>query len=239
VGLPGSLKITLACLDLAGTTVADRGAVETAFAEALGTLGIARGTAGFDRAMAVIGESRGQPKIDVFRQVFAGDEALAQTAALSFERSYGSVIDRVGLEPMPGAEAVLDKLAGAGVRICLTTGFSATTMARVLDTLGWWRRVDLTVGPDDVAGRGSPHPDLVWAAALRLGVEDVRHIAVCGDTAAGMACGRRAGAGTVAGVLTGAHDRTRLLAAGATHVLDSIAGLPELLLASGVALAGI
>jgi hypothetical protein len=31
----------------------------------------------------------------------------------------------------------------------------------------------------------------------------------------------------------------RLLAAGATHVLDSIAGLPELLLASGAALAGI
>jgi hypothetical protein len=101
-GFAGSLKITLACLDLAGTTVADRGAVETAFAEALGTLGIGRGTAGFDRAMAVIGESRGQPKIDVFRQVFAGDEALARTAALSFERSYGSVSRMYGTSRYAG-----------------------------------------------------------------------------------------------------------------------------------------
>jgi phosphoglycolate phosphatase len=44
-----------------------------------------------------------------------------------------------------------------------------------------------------------------------------------------MLSGRRAGASIVAGVLTGAHDGTALTAAGATHVLETVADLPALL----------
>ena len=227
-------KITLTCLDLAGTTVADQGLVESAFVDALATLGIVAGTAAFDQAMTRVRECRGRPKVEIFRQLIpegaVGGEAWAQTANLSFERSYDAAIDRVGLAPVPGAEAALDKLAGAGVRLCLMTGFSRGTLGRVLDTLDWWKRVDLVICPDDVGGRGRPWPDLVLTAALRLQVEDVRHVAVCGDTASDILSGRRAGASIVAGVLTGAHDREQLLGAGATHVIDSIADLPDLVL---------
>jgi phosphoglycolate phosphatase-like HAD superfamily hydrolase len=41
-----------------------------------------------------------------------------------------------------------------------------------------------------------------------------------------MRSGRRSGASIVAGTLTGAHDRPRLEAAGATHVIPSITALP-------------
>jgi phosphoglycolate phosphatase-like HAD superfamily hydrolase len=93
--------------------------------------------------------------------------------------------------------------------------------------------VDLVICPDDVGGRGRPWPDLVLTAALRLQIEDVRHVAVCGDTASDMLSGRRAGASIVAGVLTGAHDRAQLVGAGATHVIDSVADLPDLVLGAG------
>jgi phosphoglycolate phosphatase len=225
----GAARITLACLDLAGTTVADGDTFETALAEAIATLGVVSGTGAYDRAMAQARESRGRPKIEIFRRLFPADEARARTANLAFERSYDSVIDRIGLSPMPGAEAALDKLAGAGVSVCLMTGFGRTTMGRILDTLGWWQRVDLAICPADVA-RGRPWPDLVLTAALRLNVDDVRHIAVCGDTDSDMLCGRRAGASVVAGVRTGAHDPERLRDAGATHIIDSIADLPDLVL---------
>ncbi|HWF22521.1 MAG TPA: hypothetical protein VG226_10270 [Acidimicrobiales bacterium] len=43
-----------------------------------------------------------------------------------------------------------------------------------------------------------------------------------------MSTGIRAGAAVVAGVLTGNGDRTRLLAAGATDILESVAELPGL-----------
>ncbi|WP_328600865.1 HAD-IA family hydrolase [Actinomadura physcomitrii] len=227
--MSGAAPITVACIDLAGTTVADGGAVETAFAEAIAALGIVSGTAAHDRAMDRVRASRGGSKIEIFRSLF--DEPRAQAAHLAFERSYDQLVDRHGLRPVPGAERALERIRGAGVRVCLLTGFGRRTQARVLDALGWWDRADLTLCPED-AGRGRPWPDLVLTAALRLGADDVRHIAVCGDTANDMLTGRRSGASIVAGVLTGAHDRDRLLAAGATHVLPSVAALPDLVLAT-------
>ena len=222
-------RITIACLDLAGTTVADGDAVETAFAEAIATMGIVSGTAAHERAMARVREARGRPKIEIFRTLFAGDEARAQAAHLSFERSYDLVIDRRGLAPLPGAESALERLTGAGIRVCLLTGFSRRTLGRIVDTLGWWGRVDLVLSPED-GGRGRPWPDLILSAALRLGIDDVRHIAVCGDTENDVLSGRRAGASIVVGVLTGAHDTDRLRMAGATHVLPSVAEFADLAL---------
>ncbi|TDD90757.1 HAD family hydrolase [Actinomadura rubrisoli] len=218
--------ITIACLDLAGTTVADGDTVETAFTEAIAALGIVSGTAAHERAMTRFRESRGGSKIGIFRSLF--DEARAQAANMAFERSYDQLVNRRGLRPIPGADDAIERIRGAGIRVCLLTGFGRRTQAGILDTLGWWDRVDLTLCPED--GRGRPWPDLVLMAALRLGADDVRHIAVCGDTANDMLSGRRSGASIVAGVLTGAHDRPRLLAAGATHVLPSVAALPDLIL---------
>ncbi|MGP4023059.1 HAD family hydrolase [Actinomadura sp. 3N407] len=223
--------ITVACLDLAGTTVADGDTVRTAFAEAIAALGIVSGTAAHERALARFHESCGGSKIDIFRSLF--DEPRARAANLAFERSYGQLVDRHGLKPVPGADRALQRIRTAGVSVCLLTGFGRSTQARILDTLGWWDRVDLTLCPEDVP-RGRPWPDLVLTAALRLGADDVRNIAVCGDTAADMLSGRRSGASIVAGVLTGAHDRHRLLAAGATHILPSVAALPDLVLPAPV-----
>ena len=80
--------------------------------------------------------------------------------------------------------------------------------------------IDLALCPEDVP-RGCPWPDLVLAAMLRLGVEDVRETAFAHGTASGVLCGRRSGAGIVAGVLTGGHTRDRLRHAGATHLIGA------------------
>lgn len=67
-------------------------------------------------------------------------------------------------------------------------------------------------------------------AFLRTAVaDDVRQLAVVGDTSYDMLSGVRAGAGLVAGVLTGAHDADALRAAGATQVLDGVGQLPGVL----------
>lgn len=221
-------RITLACLDLAGTSVADGGGVERAFAEALATQGIVPGTEAYGRSMAHVRDARGQSKLRVFHQIFSDDDR-ARAANHSFERAYDSIIDRVGLAPIPGAEAAIDKLTEAGIRVCLTSGLGRTTLGRVIDTLGWWKRADLLICPDDAGGRGRPYPDMILTAALTLQVDDVRHIAVCGDTTSDILSGHRAGASIVAGVLTGAHDRSQLESAGATHVLGSISDLPDVI----------
>ncbi|GAT69093.1 haloacid dehalogenase [Planomonospora sphaerica] len=222
--------IKLACLDLAGTTIGDVAMVERAFAEAIATQGIVPGTGAYARAMVHVHRSRGCPKIDVFRGIFPDNEAQAQAANLTFERSYQGAIDRSGLLPVPGTVEALEKLQGSGVKVCLITGFSRSTLNHVLAALSWSDRIDLALSPEDTGGRGRPRPDMVLTALLRLGVEDVREVAVAGDSESDMLCGRRAGASVIAGVLTGSHSRERLLKGGATHVLDSIADFPGLVL---------
>jgi phosphonatase-like hydrolase len=221
--------VRLACLDLAGTTIGDIAMVERAFAEAIATQGIVPGTSAYARAMVHVHRSRGCPKIDVFRGIFPDNEAQAQAANLTFERSYEGAIERTGLIPVPGTVEALEKLRAADIQVALITGFSRGTLGRVLAALGWHDKLNLALCPEDV-GRGRPYPDLVLTAVLKLGIDDVRQVAVAGDSENDMICGRRAGAGMVAGVLTGVHSRERLLGGGATHIIDSIADFPGLLL---------
>ncbi|MEU0521028.1 HAD hydrolase-like protein [Streptosporangium sp. NPDC006007] len=221
--------IRLACLDLAGTTVGDIAMIERAFAEAIATQGIVPGTGAYARAMVHVHRSRGCPTIEVFRGIFPDNEAQAQAANLTFEHSYEGAVRRSGLIPTPGTIEVLDSLRDADVKICLITGFSRSALSRVLTALSWSDRIDLALSPED-AGRGRPMPDMVLTAVLRLGIQDVRQVAVAGDSESAMLCGRRSGASAVAGILTGVHSRERLLKGGATHILDSITDLPALVL---------
>jgi phosphoglycolate phosphatase len=220
--------VTLVCCGLIGTTVTDNGMVERAYAEAIATQGVVTGTTAYARCMAGVHKSRGQATIDVLRGMFPDSEARAQAAQLTFDRSYSGSVDRSGIVAMPGAELAIEKLRGNGIRVVLISGFSRNLLGLVLDTLGWWDRIDLALSPDEVP-RGCPMPDPVLAAMLRAGVTDVRETAVVHGTESGVRCGQRSGAGLVAGVLTGTHTAERLRRAGAHHVLGSIAGLPDLL----------
>jgi phosphoglycolate phosphatase len=205
-----------------------------AFAEACATQGIVPGTAAYTHCMVGVHQAQGQSAVDVFRGLFPEGDGRAEAAALSFERSFRTAVDRTGVGPMPGAEEAIGKLSDAGVRVCLTTGLSRRLLGLVLDTLGWWRLVDLTLCPEDVP-RGCPWPDLMLTAMLRLGVEDVRSAAFAGSTASEIQCGKRSGASLVAGVLAGSHTADRLRTAGATHLIDRIAQLPGLMLESSAA----
>ncbi|WP_264014775.1 phosphonatase-like hydrolase [[Mycobacterium] manitobense] len=219
----------LAVLDMAGTTVADDGLVIRAFDEAATEVGVPVDGADREYARRYVLDTMGQSKIEVFRALF-GAEERAQQANAAFEKTYEHYVDG-GVQPITGAAEAISQLRSAGVKVALTTGFSPGTQHRILTALGWEDIADLTIAPGDGV-RGRPHPDLVLTALMRAGVDDVAHVAVAGDTASDILSGRRAGAGLVAGVLTGAHDEQALRGAGATHVLRSVADLPSLLLSN-------
>ena len=228
----GSMPISLVCCSLIGTVVDDAGTVDRAYTEAIATQGVVTGTTAFARCMAQVHQERGRYAADVLQDMFPDSLARGQAAHLALDRSYCDAVGRVGAAPIPGAAEAIEKLKGAGIRVCVITAFSRRVLNLVLDTLGWWDRIDLALSPEDVP-RGAPFPDLVLAAMLRLGVTDVRETAVVHDTASGILCGRRSGAGLVAGVLTGAHSGDRLRRAGAMYLIPSIAQLPDLLAPAG------
>ncbi|MFI6314911.1 phosphonatase-like hydrolase [Nocardia fusca] len=222
--------ITLVVMDMAGTTVADDGAVIRAFDDAATAVGVPGTGPERDAARRYVRDTMGQSKIAVFRTLF-GSEELAAQANTAFEAAYARHVDDGGIAPIPGAEKAITRLREAGIKVALTTGFSPATQQRILTALGWTDLADLVLAPAD-AGRGRPYPDLVLTALLRAEADDVRHVAVVGDTASDIATGLRAGASIVVGTLTGAHDAHTLREAGATHVLDSVADLPALLLSA-------
>jgi phosphonatase-like hydrolase len=230
----GVPPVSLVCCGLIGITVDDGVILERAFTEAFATQGIVPGTAAYARSMVRVHQSRGQSAVDVFRSLFPDAPGRAEAATLAFDRSYRSSVDRSGLAPMPGAEQAISEIQAAGARICLITGLSRSLLSLVLDTLGWGRRVDLVLSPEDVT-RGYPWPDLMLTAMLRLGVTDVRDAAFAGGTESGILSAKRSGAGIIAGILTGGHTAGRLQGAGATHLLDRIAELPALIAGRGEA----
>ncbi|MFG2717146.1 HAD family hydrolase [Streptomyces sp. NPDC048416] len=219
----------LVVLDMAGTTVADGGLVERAFASAAKLLGVDPGSAEHAAMLDHVRATMGESKISVFRHLF-GDESRARAANAAFEEAYGTLVDGGLVAPVPGARDAIERLLSEGRTVVLSTGFARVTQDAILTALGWQDLVPLTLCPADAGGRGRPHPDLVLSAFLRTrAVESVRDIAVAGDTSYDMLSGVRSGAGIVAGVLTGAHAREALAGAGATHVLGSVAELPDTL----------
>jgi phosphoglycolate phosphatase len=140
-------------------------------------------------------------------------------------------VDRFGVLPLPGANEALAKLSAAGVKICLMSSLSKSPLSLLLRHLDWSHRADLVLSMDDV-DQGFPWPDLILTAVLRLGIGDVREVAMVTSTEGGALAARRAGSPFVVGMLSDVDDASRLRRAGATHLLSDIGELPDLVTTS-------
>lgn len=224
--------LELAVLDMAGTTVLDDGVVEQAFQRAAERTGVADRMP-WAEALDYVRVTMGQSKIDVFTHLSGGDVLAAARATAEFEGAYAEIVAEQGVSEIPGAGDAIQDLKDAGLAVVLTTGFAPVTRDVLLNGLGWGDLIDLALSPVD-AGRGRPAPDLVLTALLRTGATRVSAVAVAGDTTSDIESGRRAGAGFVAGVLSGAHDHRALSAAGADAVLADVTGLRGVLAERGL-----
>jgi phosphoglycolate phosphatase len=221
-------RYSVICLDMAGTTVRDDNTVMEAFAAAISSrsLPVPEYRSAMEYARATMGHS----KIEVFRHIL-GDEDAAQEANAVFEKHFSGAVADGGISPMPGAEDLFAACRSAGIKVCLSTGFSPLTRDAIIAALGWGPLVDLLLSPAD-AGRGRPWPDMPLTSLIRLGGDSVSSLAVVGDTPSDVESGLRAGAGLVVGVLSGRTPRADLEAVpaatglpGAPLILDSVADL--------------
>lgn len=219
--------ITVAVLDMAGTTIADEGVVEASFHQAMESSGIGAGTDGYLAALDYVRATMGQSKIEVFRHLLQ-DEAAAQQANSAFEVAYAEHVRDGGVKALAGARDTIELLRANGMKVALTTGFAVATRDLILAQVGWNDLVDLTLAPSEV-GRGRPYPDMNLTALMRLGGRSVAELLVVGDTASDMVAAASAGAALRVGVLTGAGTEADLRASGASHVLDDVTALPGLL----------
>src|ERR1700751_4128422 len=149
-------RISVVWLDMAGPTVRDEGTVMSAFTAALteATMPVRD----FIAAMKYARETMGQSKIEVFRHILQSGEA-ARKANATFESSYATAVRAGEIAAMPGARELFAACRAAGIKVCLSTGFSPATRDSIIEALGWGGLVDLVLSPAD-AGRGRPLPDM-------------------------------------------------------------------------------
>jgi trehalose 6-phosphate phosphatase len=107
---------------------------------------------------------------------------------------------RAGVEPAPGAEALLRALRPSGIRTAVVS--SSRNCAAVLEAAGLAGLVDARVDGLDAAAlhlAGKPAPDLFLEAARRLSVAPGRSV-LFEDAIAGVEAGRRGDFSRVVGV---------------------------------------
>ena len=202
--------------DMAGTTVADGGIIETAVRDVCGDA--------FDQQAFVT--TRGGSK-DAMFEALLGRERAADAMA-QFNQRVLELIRLGRIEPIAGAEACFSELRTRGIGVCLTTGFADDIRLAVIDHLAWNDIIDASVSSvGEIAAR--PAPDMINLMANHMEITDPTTVAVVGDTVNDLRAASAAGAGLRVGVLTGAHDEILLRTADPTHVVDSIVVMPDLI----------
>ena len=217
-------KIQLVVCDLAGTTIRDSGQVTDAFTTALASHGL---TVTPEQLNAI----RGSSKRDAVRAfVPDGPHHVRQVEDVytSFRRNLADRYRSRGVTAVPGVEDVFRWLRSHDVRVALNTGFDSDITELLLGALHWdLDTVDAVVCGDDVP-EGRPAPHLIFRAMEACATNDAQQVANVGDTVLDLEAGHRAGVRWNIGVLSGAHGRRRLASAPHTHLLASIADLPDL-----------
>lgn len=210
--------------DLDGTLVDSEPLIGAALAETLATHG-------FDFDPSTVGRVVGPPMTVMIQQITGVPLEAAERLYEEYSRCY---LERHAprTQPLPGAVALLDALAGAGVPLALVTNKHERSARTVLGYLGWTERFPVVSAADNVS-RVKPDAAHALEAARALGAA-IAETALVGDLDVDMACGRSAGLLRVIG-LAGGMTAEELLAAGATHVAHSLGEVGDHL---GLALAG-
>jgi phosphonatase-like hydrolase len=210
---------SLVILDMAGTTIEDRGQVPAAFAAALAANGITVSSEDITRV-------RGASKRQAIRALLPpGEEHRTEGIYEQFRHELASRYASDGVRAMPGAAETIRHVRARGAKVALTTGFDRDLATMLLASVGWTRNtIDALVCGNDVLN-GRPAPDLILLAMKIASVLDPDRVANVGDTTLDLESAARAGVRWNIGVLSGAHRRDALEQAPHTRLIQSVADL--------------
>ncbi len=221
-------KIRLVVFDVAGTIIEDHGEVLTSFRMALEENGVAV-------TEAELAEWKGASKREVIRhfverQAIPSEqrESKADKAYADFRRMLEGHFRGRDVVPIAGAAKTFAWLHERGILIATTTGFYREVNDLILEKTGWTNWFRASISSSDVL-QGRPAPFMIFRAMEAAGVRSVAEVINVGDTPLDLQAGTNAGVAGVVGVLTGLHNAERLRREPHTHIIASVAELPDLL----------
>jgi phosphonatase-like hydrolase len=233
--------IKLVVFDMSGTTVEDDNAVAKSLHAAAREFDL-------DVSLKEFQESIGTNKIHLYQYMIARTRGehitidqlekkrypeLEAEAIRLFDRYSEIMINHyeTQVKAMPGAEEVFDWCHQQGIKVATDTGFHADVVAAIMKGLQWEERglIDLAVHVEHTGGVGRPAPFMIFYAMEKLGIHSVHEVIKVGDTPADLLSGYHAACLGNVGVLSGANSAEVLGRYRHTHILPSVATLPEMI----------
>lgn len=224
--------IRLVVFDMAGTTVDEDNVVYK-------TVRAAINAAGYQFSQEQVQEAgAGKEKSQAIRDVLALDGSThsdEEVAAIftDFKQRLSSAYDTLEVKEQPGASETFVKLRQHGIKVVLNTGYDRATAEGLVAKIGWvvGKDIDGLVTASDVEN-GRPAPDMIRLAMNDTGVVSSDEVAKIGDSGIDIEEGKNAECGMTFGITTGAQTEAQLSTASPTHIVSSLAGMCELVLAS-------
>jgi len=235
-------KISMVMFDLSGTTVHDDTGVQDCLYKAAQEFNLKTtpeeillhmGTNKIHLYQFLIARERGK-KIDMKDFERIKDPETYEPAKEVFDRYEEIMIEhyRKEVREVPGAADTFRWCHEHGIKVATDTGFHREITDAIMEGLGWVRDglVDLPVDVEHIPGQiGRPAPFMIFYAMTQLDIQSVHEVIKIGDTPADMLEGRNAGCRGVVGVLSGPRPVTAWGMYWHTHVIPSVADLPELI----------
>ena len=219
-------RIRLVVLDVGGTLIEDHGEVPDSMRSAFVAGGV-------DVSLAEIGEWRGASKrglvrhfVELRREAGADRDALIDRIYEDFSRRANAAYQDV--QPIKGAEDALKRLRQTNLLLATTTGFDRPLKDFIFRHFDWDKYFVATITSDDVVD-GRPAPFMLFRAMEAAHVDRVSEVVAVGDTPLDLQAASNAGVRGIIGVSSGAATAERLAREPHTHLLPSVAALPELL----------
>lgn len=168
-------------------------------------------------------ESFGMRNQSIFATLlpWTNDATVIDTLSEEKEALYRAILVETGLTPLPGAAALLDQLAHAGIPAVLATSTPRSNVSAVMDATGLGHRfLDVICGSDVTNGKPDPEVFLKAAAAASA---DPKQCVVIEDAQVGIRAGLSAGCKVLA--LTTTHPKDAIAKENPTAICSSLEGV--------------
>ena len=145
-----------------------------------------------EMTMAMRQRLDGKRNSEIFPILFERELTIDELRAFAEEKeSAYRELSRARLQPLPGALALLERLAARGIGVAVATSAPEKNVAHTLSAIGLADRIGVITRSDAVP-RGKPFPDVFLGAARELGVAPESCLAF-EDAPVGVAAARSAG----------------------------------------------
>ena len=206
-------KIKLVVFDIAGTTVADKGEIRTAFKQALQEYGY---NIPVNRVNALMGYKKPDAirmMVDEYEEnkVLITDDYIASIHERFLQLMIDYYRNADEIIPLPGVLEVFRFLHDNDIRIGLDTGFSTHITEVILQRLGWLQDgvVDFAVSSNEVPA-GRPAPYMIQRMMQMANITDANEVIKVGDTEVDIQEGKNAGCSYSVAITTGAFTEEEL-----------------------------